>query len=81
LYHISLLAKEELAVLVRAMSKFKYTNSQELDTFIEEFISNTFAKYDTNNDNQLSFEEFCAAANESEETREFFTLQIANLAK
>lgn len=52
----------------------------ELETFVKEFVESTFAKYDTNKDDVLSFEEFTAASKENEGIRAFFTLSLSNLA-
>eukprot|EP01126_Amoeba_proteus_P005956 TRINITY_DN12057_c0_g1_i2.p1 TRINITY_DN12057_c0_g1~~TRINITY_DN12057_c0_g1_i2.p1 ORF type:complete len:140 (+),score=33.75 TRINITY_DN12057_c0_g1_i2:355-774(+) len=71
--------REELAVLVRAISQVHYSNTESLEIFIKEFVDQTFAKYDANGDNKLSFEEWCEAAKENEEVRSFFTLKKAHL--
>eukprot|EP01129_Flabellula_baltica_P002091 TRINITY_DN11944_c0_g1_i1.p1 TRINITY_DN11944_c0_g1~~TRINITY_DN11944_c0_g1_i1.p1 ORF type:complete len:196 (-),score=42.49 TRINITY_DN11944_c0_g1_i1:35-622(-) len=70
--------RDELKVLLSAMSKMKYQNSEDLNAFIQLFVDQTFQQFDDNEDDQLSFEEFQKAALSNEEIMSFFTLSVAN---
>jgi len=72
--------KEELRLLLRNITKVKFSNSQDLEKYIEDFITRTFEKFDENKDGQLSFDEFKRAALEDEEVKSFFSLSGSDLA-
>eukprot|EP01128_Nolandella_sp_AFSM9_P001116 TRINITY_DN11233_c0_g1_i1.p1 TRINITY_DN11233_c0_g1~~TRINITY_DN11233_c0_g1_i1.p1 ORF type:complete len:238 (-),score=89.45 TRINITY_DN11233_c0_g1_i1:10-672(-) len=71
--------REELVLMISHLAKVKYTKNEDLDSFVNDFVNKTFEKYDENNDNQLSFEEFQQASQENSEVKDFFLLALEGL--
>jgi hypothetical protein len=66
--------------MMYSLARVKYQKGEDLTEFVDGFVKSTFAKFDSNNDGKLSFEEFEKAALENEEVKNFFTLTVADLS-
>jgi len=74
------ISREELSTMISHIAKVKYSKNDELEIFVKEFVESTFAKFDANKDNVLSFDEFTTASKDSDGIRAFFTLSVSKLS-